>query len=370
MSEVGTATSVVHDGFQVSSSEETPDEIRANLESEETPLDVEDADPEKAEAKRVSKAASDLGKKGAAALAAKRAEEAKAKPAEKDDDAVEDDDDLDLGKKAKAGSGNDLRERLKETTRAAAEHKRELAAERAERQRLAAELAELKAPKREPVKAEPAKAESTKSDGAPKQSDYEDYGDFVIAAAKWAAEDTHKARDKDRSERERTAKIDKDIHEWKSGFSTRIQERVKAEPDFLSKLSEDVRALKPIYNAIRDGEPVTAKNYVADRLISSKRAPDLALYLSANKGELDRLAALHTTEDVLYEMAKIEATLDSRSSAANTGSSTPSGASKAKPPVKPVTGSPHAADSFDVDDDTPFEEHFKRMNGRDRSRTR
>lgn len=316
---------------------------------------VDDVDED--EPSSVSKAASELGKEGAKAKAAKRAEAEKDAKKAASVEEVDEEDDHEPAK----GKPGDLREQIKEKARALAEHKRELAAERSERQKLAARLAELEAPKREPVKAEPAKAEPIKSEGAPKQSDYEDYGDFVIAAAKWAAEDTHKARDKDRSERERTAKIDKDIHEWKSGFSTRIQERVKAEPDFLSKLSEDVRALKPIYNAIRDNEPVTALNYVADRLISSKQAPELALYLSTHDGELERLAALRTTEDVLYEMAKIEARLDSPSAAASTGSSIPSGSSKAKPPVKPVTGSPNIGSDDDLSDDAPLSAHVRRF---------
>lgn len=307
----------------------------------------------------VSKAGSELGKAGAEARAAKRAEEAKAaKKAQPAEDADEDEDD-----ESAKGKPGDLREQIKERSRDLAEHKRELAAERSERQKLAARLAELEAPKRtaEPVRAAPAAPAA----GKPKASDFENYEDFIEAMADHKAEEKFAAREKSGQERERTAKIDKDIHEWKSGFSNRIQERVKAEPDYLSKLSEEVKALKPIYNAIRDGEPVTASNYVADRLISSKRAPDLAMYFSVNKGELERLATLRTTEDVLYEMAKIEATLpDSNSAVASTGSGSTSWSSKAKPPVKPVTGSPSIGSDDDLTDDAPLSAHVRRFGQR------
>lgn len=315
---------------------------------------VDDVDED--EPSSVSKAASELGKEGAKAKAAKRAE------AEKDaKKAAEDVDEEDDPEPAK-GKPGDLREQIKAKARDLAEHKRELAAERAERQKLAAELAEARKSLQataHPGNREPVEPRTVQ--GKPKASDFENYEDFIEAIADYKAEEKLSAREKVDQERHRTKKIDKDIHEWKSGFSTRIQERVKAEPDFVSKLSDEVKALKPIYNAIRDNEPVTALNYVADRLISSKQAPELALYLSTHDGELERLAALRTTEDVLYEMAKIEARLDSPSAAASTGSSIPSGSSKAKPPVKPVTGSPNIGSDDDLSDDAPLSAHVRRF---------
>jgi hypothetical protein len=110
-----------------------------------------------------------------------------------------------------------------------------------------------------------------------------------------------------------------------------------------------------------------ASNWIADELVfSSENAPALMLHLSEHPDELQRIATLSSPRAVTREMAKLAARLE----AASAGVSSKPEPSKAKPPVRPVTGSPHAADPTDVSEEMPFEEHVKRMNARDRSAQR
>ena len=78
----GPIASVTMDGFTISDSSSTADEIRENLEATEAPLD---GDPKEAEDDETSKAAARLGKKGGEAAAKSRAKaEKEAKRAAKD----------------------------------------------------------------------------------------------------------------------------------------------------------------------------------------------------------------------------------------------------------------------------------------------
>lgn len=362
---------VVHDGFSVSSSDETADQIRENFESEPRPLDGEPVDPEKEEAERVSRAASELGKKGAAALAAKKAEAA-AEP-------EEDDEEPEPGVKAKPGSGNDLRNRMKEATREAADVKRQLAVERQEREKLAEQVKRLSAPA-ERVQ-EPAKAAAV-DPGKPKLASYENHEDWVEAIADYKADLKIRALQEESARVSTRQRQEMHVQLSEAQKEKRIKETfeaaIKAEPDLhktlTTSLPPDFFQARSVYGALKTGEPITAKNYIAEGLLKSSHQVEMAKYFAKNPSEYDRVSALKTPDEVVWEMAQVEGMLkhlhNSPPVTATTGSGNTGGASRAKPPVKPVTGSPGTANFSEGSDDESLETHVRRENARDRSRAR
>jgi hypothetical protein len=355
----GAYASVTHDSFTVESNSETAEALKANLaDSEEKPKDGPAPDPEAEEAERVSKAAAELGKKGGKAAAEARKAKEDAEPDPEPEKAKADEDEEKLGKPR-----DDPRARMLEATREAAAAKRERDAIKAE---LAAERAKAKtAPEQRPEpKAEPgAKAK-------PKVEDFQSYEEFTEALTDYKLDAKLEARNREDQTRSQRQQVHSDVGRWKQGFSQRVGEFAKTDPDFNTRLSPDILALKPVYDAVLSGEQVEAKHYIADEIIGSHKAPELLVYFSEHRDEFQRIAALKTPHAVVREMAKVEQKLESSSDAATTGPSVNRGVSKAKPPVKPVTGSPSTASPSEGSDDEPFEAHVRRENARDHSRVR
>lgn len=325
--------------------------------------ETDDAD----DAERVSKAASELGKRGAKALADKKAEAAKA---DSQSDGPDEDEEPEEGKKAKPGSGNDLRERLKESTRTAAEAKREAAAERAERQKLEARLADIEAkiaPKVERPEPKPAPK------GEPKPSDFDDYGDYVKAAARHEFTEAQRVREEEAAKYQATItsqRQQREVQDFETQRETKFKEvfreAVAADPtlaEVLKRIHPDLQGARTVYGAIKAGEPVQAKHFVADEFIDSENPIALARYFADHKEEYERLAALKTPKAVMRAMAKVEAKLHSTSDAASTGSGVKDVASKAKTPVKPVTGSPTVG-SDEPNEDAPLSAFVQNFNRR------
>lgn len=362
----GPFESFTHEGLTISSNSETAEDIKANLtESAEKPLDGEEPDPEKEEAARVSKAASELGRKGGQAAAEKRAKAG-------ENDALEGEEEQPKAKEKPLGKPrDDPRARMLEATRKESEAKKLLATERQERERLAAENRELRAAHEARQREQPAAPKLERptlpedpSDPRPYETDprFKTYEDFVEARARWAARQEFSERRREAERQFMASARDQHIVGAIGAFNKRLDD---AGDSFRDQIAPEVLALQPSFT-MRPGERPTALTCIADELISSEHAPALMLHLSEHPEDLQRIAALSNSRDVSREMAKLEG----RVSAAPAGNSErPATSSKAKPPVRPVTGSPTPA-SDDVDDDTPFEVHFRKMNARDKSRGR
>ena len=328
-----------------------PREVKPDSKEPETEPETEEA--------RVSKAASDLGKKGGEATAAKRAEAAKeAAKAEKDAEAAsEAEKDAEAEKLGKPR--HDAKARMLEATRQAAEAKRELERERAERVReraqLAAEVEQLRAGK---------PAEQAKPAGKPTSEQYDSYEAFLDARDEW----NDRQRETRDTERARFAARDQGIKTAFSTFTERVEEAKKTDASFMERTSW-FGTQQPSFTLPRDehGRPVglRASHVLTDEIISSEQAPALMLHFAEHPEDLQRIEALRTPLDVQMAVSKLEGRLD----AALTATAPRAEVSKARPPVRPVTGSPNTADR-ELDENAPLSAFVSRYGQRELSSRR
>lgn len=326
--------SAVVDGFTVTSSTETSEQISQNLAKpkEEASGEEKSVDP--------SEAAKVLGKKGGEAAAAKRAEARAAETPEESGELAEEGEDKPLGKPR-----NDPRARMLQATQQAAEAKRraaqleaDLQIERAERARLLEEFNAKRAGKEAPVERDP--------DVRPKAEDFEQYEDFVEALADWKADQKlSKFRQEQEIERE-SQTIFKNMDRALSTSAKAMREFKASNPDFTERLAPEVAEMKVSFARV-EGEPFTTDNVIADEVVfSGAKGPALMLHLSEHPEELQRLRALRTPQDVQVEMRLLSRTLG----AATAGTASPKvSVSKAPPPVRPVTGTPHSTEEPDAE---------------------
>ena len=343
-------------GFEVTSSHEGAAAMVESLKPSEADSDapkiLRDGGQDVEEPDPISKAASELGKKGGEAAAKARKEALKAKPI-KDAPAKEGDEGKDRAAATepanesetepanepteaestkKGNPRHDPQARVAEATRQAAEAKREAAELRARLDRIERERT---APPEQRPPAPQAQAPTEK----PQAQDYESYEEYLDARDAWRDQESqrrqHAHQQASKRQQEVTGAID--------GFKAALSRAGAADPEFGSKIAPEVWALEPSI-AVPPGQPKTAQHWIADDFLSApERAPALMLHLSEHPAELQRIAALSSPRAVTRELAKIEVTLEARTDAATAGTSPEREVSKANPPVTPVTGSPSVA---------------------------
>lgn len=221
--------------------------------------------------------------------------------------------------------------RMHKATAEAAQAKRE--AEEARR-----EAAEL----RRRIQAQP--QAQGEDDPEPKEENFEVYRDFVKAQSRWEARQEFKAAMEAQQEAARRVEISRQMEKARETFSTRLQEAGGQE--FLDKISPDVLNISsdtPLGVAIRDSE----------------MAPKVMEYLTEHPEAFQALSGLHPAH-VFREIGKIEGKLEGVASAGSAPQAKPvnPAVSKAKPPVRPVSGM--ASQGSELSDDTPFEEFVAR----------
>lgn len=350
--------------------------------------------PDKKADERVSQAASELGKRGGEAAAKARKEAAKeaarAAEVESDDDeaqkagAVEEtaDETEDEAEAAKRKADEEISaadpkkrkelasERIREATKRAAEAAREAKQLREENERLRRESRPQERPE---AQDRPQERQAEPVKGKPKAEDFESYEDFVEALTEFKADEKISRVEQERAQRAAQEARTRQAREKWGSFRERVSGVPKTDPSHKAKFTEFMEGIHP---DVADLEPTSEllerdsrarpgpANVVADYLFSSEKAPSLMLHLSENPDVFQRLATLQAPPQmILLEMAKLEASLGG----ATSGTSSPRPeVSKAKPPVRPVTGSPHTADSVpDPDSSDNFDEHFRYMNAKE-----
>lgn len=335
-------------------------------------------DPEKAE---ISKAASKLGEKGgearAKALKAKPIPEKKADEAGRPEPSPSEDVEGDgepsaehpseveeTAEQKDAKKGNprhDPQARVAQATREAAELRREAA-------ELKARLDRLERERTAPVEArdgQEQKQPAAREDVEPEEGDFESYSDWVRAHAAWNRREWKREAAREQQARTVASKYAARIDGAVTGLKTAVDKATAADPEFMSKVSPEVMAFKPTFMLDRSTERPSAKNGIADYLLSApESAPALMLHLTEHPDVLQRIAALPNSHAVTREMAILEAKL---SDAATASTSAERQVSKAKPPVRLVTGSPHTADSV-PGEDAPYEQHKAYWSRKDRER--
>jgi hypothetical protein len=249
---------------------------------------------------------------------------------------------------------NSATARVEEATRKAAEVKREAAKLQQERDEARAELNRLRAGSQAtaaPIAQPDARSElSAPKEPTPEQ--FTSYEQFVDARAEWKARQTYEQlRNQERQQamsQQRAAAL-KSIHD---GATKRFVDARAANPRYDDPEIQDVLSkLVPSYT-VPKGTPLGGHNVIADAIIKSAVGPAMALHLAEpeNRTELQRIASLRTPEEILWEMAKLEARLEPGKPAATTAATAAKPVSAARPPVRPVTGAPTG-----VEDEEPQE---------------
>jgi hypothetical protein len=147
---------------------------------------------------------------------------------------------------------------------------------------------------------------------------------------------------KKQDQQEQVARImEEQAKERYSGFAQKMNEQREKDPDFMDAVSDDVLNLRPL-SAMADNEPKGPLNALAEYILRSDIAPSLVKYFSERKDELGRFGQMDPST-----------------------AATPVEMSKAKPPIRPVTGGSPIVEK-DLPDDAPFEEFFKRENAKER----
>jgi len=349
MTDIGGVTTVSEGSYTVASNTETAEQIREGLGT--TP------DPEET----ISKAASELGKKGGEASAAKRAEAAesatKAKEATPEPASGAETPEQAAEAKKTDDPRHDPQARVAQATRQAKEAREALAAERVERERLATELARERAARERPA----APAKPPPSNGKPDPKDFESYEAYLDARddhnqRQWTAEAARQ-----RQAHEYQARIGGHVSE----FSKHLNEAAKADPEFNDKVSPEILGLRPSFTLPGDKAP-NGETWIADELIfSPENAPPLMLHLTEHPDEFQRIASLSSPRAVTREMAKITAKLASAKEAATAGASAKVEVSKAKPPIQPVVGTPYTAESNELNDSASLSAFVQRFGERE-----
>ncbi len=143
--------------------------------------------------------------------------------------------------------------------------------------------------------------------------------------------------------------------ERENGYRQRIDAAIKADPEFLNSLSEDVAELTPTHK-MRPGERRTVWNAIADEIIDSEQSAALLVHLSANPDELQRLATLQPRA-LTRAMAILGHSL---ADVAPPPAATPKAQiSQARPPVRPVEGAAAVGDENSLDDDAISDEEYR-----------
>lgn len=308
-----TDNAVTSDGFDVSSSSETPEEIQASLE---------------------------IGK-----------ESVETAPEEKPDETPEDKPEVEEGRNKRAR--HDPTERVRMATREAKEAKQRAETAIQEKDEIARRAEEYRQElEKMRVSATP---RSEDRSGKPKSTDFETYEEFTEALAEWKFnENVQKLQSQQRMEA-----IERETAHRFSSFEKKMKDHMDADPTYKDRISPNVLNLRPL-SAMAPGEPRGPLNALAEHFLVSEVAPKLIEYFSEHEDELQRFSTLHPLRFGV-ELGKVE----ERLSAGSFTAAAPVEMSKAKPPVRPVTGGPPIVDK-DLPDDAPFEKFFLHENAKER----
>jgi hypothetical protein len=351
MSESGDTLSTVNtdDGFSVSSTHETQEQL-SETHKPEPPAEKQEGKTDD----DLSEAASKLGKKGGETTAAKRAAEAKEQTEAKPEDAPAANEAEKAEKSKKGNPRHDPTARVAEATREAAEARREAAAVKAELERLRAERAAKPAETKQPSE----KATEKANDGPPQEEDFAQYKDYVAAAAKYEAKQELKQYIEHQQQRARFEARNQVINDAVKGYVERINEAKKGDPTFVDRTGPLLSKLQPSF--LKDpAAPLEPVHVISDEILKSTQSAALLSHLADNPDVFSALETLPTIPDIQAEIRFLAKGL----TAAPTATVAKPEISKARPPVRPVTGAPHTA--VEPDPDSSFDEYAEFHNARE-----
>jgi len=134
-----------------------------------------------------------------------------------------------------------------------------------------------------------------------------------------------------------------------NGWNETLAKAAESDPEFSDYVAPVLAEIGLPTRLLPKGERPDGRNWIADDLISApEHAPAVLRYLKEHPDEHQRIAALRSPREVTRELARLD-----RVEAATAGTSSTREVSKAHPPVRPVTGTPHTADR-DLDENAPL----------------
>lgn len=205
------------------------------------------------------------------------------------------------------------------------------ARERERADRLERELAQLRQPAQPSTDAKPAGSSPAAAQPAAFPS-YDaflatkpdaSYEEYLDARADFRADQKYRALKAEETHAAERAQLSRTQQERATKFQERITAVTATDPEFISRISPDVLALKP-FDALLPGERPSALNAIAEELLSSPLAPQLMRHFTDHPEVLQHLGTL-SPRDLLREMGKLEASFPDAHAAA---------------PLTPVTGAP------------------------------
>jgi hypothetical protein len=185
--------------------------------------------------------------------------------------------------------------------------------------------------------------------GAPQVEKFEKYEDYTAAVATFVTDLRHQElATREAYVASQAAEQESDRVRY-SAWQERLDAARHADSTFDDQLNADTPMSLPMQH-------LTMESPVGTQLLQ---------YLSNHQDESQRLSTLHPVE-VYREMGKLEERLGAASEARGSAPVI----SHAKPPIKPLGSSPHTPDADAVTDELSFDEHFRRMNAKDRKNGR
>jgi hypothetical protein len=183
------------------------------------------------------------------------------------------------------------------------------------------------------VQSVPASKEAATVDNGPSESDYQEYGDFIAAKARWAArQEVGEAIAYANNYREQET-IKSQQEERASNFANKLESSTSDDPDFLTRINPEVLNLRPAMS-LQEGETPDGGTAIADLLVDSESPKQMMEYLSSNEDDFRRISALHPML-AMRELGRIEAGFG----AAPNGPAPRLVRSQAQPPIRPVGSS-------------------------------
>lgn len=171
------------------------------------------------------------------------------------------------------------------------------------------------------------------ADEEPKEKEYQEYGEFVAAKARWAARQEVMEALKIAQTHQREAQNQSAYEDRAAAFAHKMQEGSASDPEFLAKIPSEILNLRPAMS-LQQGEEPTGATAIADVLMDSDQPHILMEYLSSHEDDFRRISALHPML-AMREIGKLEVGLV----AAPNGSAPAPVSSQAQPPIKPVGSS-------------------------------
>jgi hypothetical protein len=259
----------------------------------------------------------------------------------------------------KAKGKKDPQARIDHVTWEREEARREAARLKAELDALRAAQPATQEPPREPSRPAPQPA-GDPTDPEPQEAQFDDYGKFVKAQARWEARQEFREQSRIAAQRAFVAQREQRQHQRLSSYAERMAAVATADPEFFTRLHPEVANLRPT-SLLEPGQAPSPLNDLADEVLDSPHAALLLQHFSDHPDDLRRFQALRTRKDLLREFTKLETRVETAS--AGSVPTTPV-LSQAKPPIKPVGSAPPTVED-DGSDDEPLERFVMRENAKE-----